>query len=388
MAADSGTRTLVRPRRRIASLDALRGLTLVSMIAYHACWDLVYLFHADWDWYRGTGAYIWQQSICWTFILLSGFCFSLGRRPLRRGLTVFGCGWVVTLVTVLFMPEEQIWFGVLTLIGSCMLLMVPLEKLLRHVPVGVGLAASAALFTLLRNVNQGTLGFEDWTLGTVPEGLYRNLLTAYIGFPPPDFFSTDYFSLLPWLFLFLAGHFLRRLLAGPMERLDPDALRCPPLCALGRQSLPVYMLHQPIVYGVLLGGAAHPVPQADKQHVPAVPGPAEQALHQQSALAGVLQEYREAVPLPDCRTHGFRGTHLLPAGPPGQVRRQADGPYTSRPGQHLVQQPESGLPPHRLRSVLRQVRASPPEYPEVQPAQNTLTTAREERHARCLRRFG
>ena len=229
MAADSGTRTLVRPRRRIASLDALRGLTLVSMIAYHACWDLVYLFHADWDWYRGTGAYIWQQSIC--------------------------C-WVVTLVTVLFMPEEQIWFGVLTLIGSCMLLMVPLEKLLRHVPVGVGLAASAALFTLLRNVNQGTLGFEDWTLGTVPEGLYRNLLTAYIGFPPPDFFSTDYFSLLPWLFLFLAGHFLRRLLAGPMERLDPDALRCPPLCALGRQSLPVYMLHQPVVYGVLLGGAA------------------------------------------------------------------------------------------------------------------------------------
>ena len=134
--------------------------------------------------------------------------------------------------------------------------------------------------------------------------------------------------------------------------------------------------------------AAHPVPQADKQHVPAVPGPAEQALHQQSTLAGVLQEYREAVPLPDCRTHGFRGTHLLPAGPPGQVRRQADGPYTSHPGQHLVQQPESGLPPHRLRSVLRQVRASPPEYPEVQPAQNTLTTAREERHARCLRRFG
>ena len=250
------TQPAVRPRRRIAALDALRGLTLLSMIAYHTCWDLVYLFGMDWDWYRGTGAYIWQQSICWTFILLSGCCFSLGRRPLRRGLTVFGCGWVVTLVTVLFMPEEQIWFGVLTLIGSCMLLMVPLEKLLRHVPVGVGLAASAALFTLLRNVNQGTLGFEDWTLGTVPEGLYCNLLTAYIGFPPPDFFSTDYFSLLPWLFLFLAGHFLRRLLAGPMERLDPDALRCPPLCALGRQSLPVYMLHQPIVYGVLLGGAA------------------------------------------------------------------------------------------------------------------------------------
>ena len=86
----------VRPRRRIAALDALRGLTLLSMIAYHTCWDLVYLFRMDWDWYRGTGAYIWQQSICWTFILLSGFCWSMGRQPLRRGLTVFACGWIVT----------------------------------------------------------------------------------------------------------------------------------------------------------------------------------------------------------------------------------------------------------------------------------------------------
>ena len=84
----------------------------------------------------------------------------------------------------------------------------------------------------------------------------RNLLTAWLGFPGPGFSSTDYFSLIPWLFLFLAGYFLRRLLDRPLERLDPDALRCPPLCALGRWSLPVYMLHQPVVYGVLLAGAA------------------------------------------------------------------------------------------------------------------------------------
>ena len=90
----------------------------------------------------------------------------------------------------------------------------------------------------------------------MPEGLYRNLFTAWLGFPGPGFSSTDYFSLVPWLFLFLAGYFLRRLLDRPLERLDPDALRCPPLCALGRWSLPVYMLHQPVVYGVLLAGAA------------------------------------------------------------------------------------------------------------------------------------
>ena len=242
--------------RRIAALDTLRGLMLVSMIAYHACWDLVYLFHRDWDWYRGTGAYIWQQSICWTFILLSGFCWQMGRHPLRRGLTVFGCGAAVSAVTLLFMPEERILFGVLTLIGSSMLLMIPVEKAARRIPVGAGLALSLALFALLRNVNRGTLGFEGLVLAELPAGLYRGLLTAYLGFPGPGFFSTDYFSLLPWFFLFLAGYFLRRLLERPMAEWDPDALRCPPLAALGRRSLAVYMVHQPVVYGALLALSA------------------------------------------------------------------------------------------------------------------------------------
>ena len=70
---------------RYAGLDTLRGVTLVSMMAYHACWDLVYIFGMDWDWYGSFGAYLWQQSICWTFILLSGYCVQLGRHRLRRG---------------------------------------------------------------------------------------------------------------------------------------------------------------------------------------------------------------------------------------------------------------------------------------------------------------
>lgn len=42
-------------RRRSGTLDSLRGLTLVSMMAYHACWDLVYLYGMPWDWYRSSG---------------------------------------------------------------------------------------------------------------------------------------------------------------------------------------------------------------------------------------------------------------------------------------------------------------------------------------------
>lgn len=234
-------------RPRWAGLDTLRGVTLVSMIAYHACWDLVYLYGLDWPWYQSTGAYIWQQSICWTFILLSGFCWPLGRHPLRRGLMAFGGGLLVSAVTMVMMPEDGIFFGVLTLLGTATLLTVPLDPLLRRVPARAGLAGSFLLFLLLRDVNAGYLGFEGVRILALPGWLYRSLFTACLGFPPAGFHSTDYFSLFPWIFLFLTGYFLHRL-----RREEPASLRLPVVSAMGRHSLVVYLLHQPLVYGVLL----------------------------------------------------------------------------------------------------------------------------------------
>lgn len=107
---------------RYALLDELRGLDLVSMMLYHGCWDLVNLFGIQADWYYGLPGHLWQQSICWVFILLSGFCVQLGHHTLRRGAQVFGAGALVTAVTLLFMPEDRVIFGVLTLLGSAMLL--------------------------------------------------------------------------------------------------------------------------------------------------------------------------------------------------------------------------------------------------------------------------
>ncbi|MHA5220614.1 heparan-alpha-glucosaminide N-acetyltransferase domain-containing protein [Dysosmobacter sp. Phy] len=238
-------------KTRYALPDTLRGLTLLSMIAYHGCWDMVYILGADWPWYQSSGAYLWQQSICWTFILLSGFSFSLGRRHWRRGRLVFGCGAVVTAVTLVVMPGQEIWFGVLTLLGSCMLLGALLERPLGRVPAGAGLVLSAALFVLTRSVNRGYLGFEGLRLAALPGELYRNMATAYLGFPFPGFRSTDYFSLVPWLFLFLTGYFLFRL-TGKHLAAAPDLGRCAPLEALGRRSLLVYMLHQPVLYGLTM----------------------------------------------------------------------------------------------------------------------------------------
>lgn len=235
---------------RLAGLDTIRGITLLSMMLYHTCWDLVFLFGKKIPGYSGLGGYVWQQSICWTFILLAGFCWSLGSHHLKRGLIVFGSGILITFVTLLVMPESRVIFGVLTLIGSCMLLLIPMEKLLLKLCAEIGLAGSFLLFLLFRNVNTGYLGSGNWNILKLPDGFYENLFTTYLGFPQKGFFSADYFSLLPWFFLFLTGFYLYQLVQKNhmMEKLF--SWRVPGFDVIGRHSLLIYLLHQPVVFGI------------------------------------------------------------------------------------------------------------------------------------------
>ena len=229
--------------KRLDGLDTLRGLTLVSMILYHACWDMVYMFDADWPWYRSRGAFLWQQSICWTFILLSGYCFRLGKHPFRRGGAVFAAGALVSAVTILFLPGNRVFFGILSLLGASMLLTALVRPYLSRVPAVPGLTISFALFLLCYRVPQRI--FFTFPL---PEALYRDDFTACFGFPPRGFLSTDYFPLLPWLFLFWCGFCLYDITRRDSALLS---VRLFPLAVMGRRSLWVYLLHQPIIYALL-----------------------------------------------------------------------------------------------------------------------------------------
>lgn len=228
--------------KRYCCLDALRGLCVVNMVAYHALWDLVFLRGVRLEWYMGAAGKLWQSAICFTFILLSGFCCGLGRRRLRRGLVVSACGGAVTAATLIFSPENRIIFGILTLLGACMLLAALLEKPLGAVPPAVGTAVSLALFALTYNINLA--GRPPLNL---PRRFYANLFTAWLGLPPEGFFSTDYFPLLPWSLLFFAGYFIYK--AAESRGLPlPEQSLCPPLEWAGRHSLVIYMLHQPLLF--------------------------------------------------------------------------------------------------------------------------------------------
>lgn len=235
-------------RRRFAVLDTLRGFAVLNMVVFHGVYDWVYIFGRPAAWFTGTGnAYGWQQFICWTFILVAGAVFPLGRRPYKRGLVVFGCGMVLTAVTVLAMPSEQILFGILHFLGLAMLLTAPLRKWLLRVPAAVGAAGSFLLFLLTKSLPYGGLGLGDVLLWRLPAAWYSQRWTFPLGLMGPDFYSADYFPLLPWLFLFWTGMYLWRALSARWGGRLADIGPVPVFGWLGRHSLAVYMVHQPLL---------------------------------------------------------------------------------------------------------------------------------------------
>lgn len=226
--------------KRFAILDTYRGFVIINMIAFHFLYDVFMVFGIDRYWYFEPVNRIWQQFICWSFILLSGWVWPYGaKKALKRGLFVNLCGLIVTVVTILFLPSEIVIFGVLNFIGCAILLMLPLQKLLEKIKPLTGLFLFFALFLLFYNCN-------DWNIGV------ESILLIPIGFPTRGFYSSDYFSILPWFFLYVTGYYLGRFLENKKGFLRICDVKIPVLDIIGRKSIWIYLIHQPLCYGICL----------------------------------------------------------------------------------------------------------------------------------------
>lgn len=227
-------------KKRIWELDALRGLFVLIMVGVHLCYDLVNFFGAAV--FRLAALFLGLQA--WggvAFVVLSGCCASLGSAPLRRGAQILACGSLVSAVTLGlaftgFGEGIVIYFGVLHCLGCCMILWAFLRKLPRMGLAVLGIAAIAAGLWLARQ----SFAFP-WLLP--------------LGFMPRDFLTADYFPLLPHLGFFLLGAMLGETLYRQRKSLLPDAWetlgasRFLGFC--GRHSLIIYLLHQPVLTGLL-----------------------------------------------------------------------------------------------------------------------------------------
>lgn len=142
--------------RRVILFDELRGVMILSMLAYHICYDLAEVVRLPgMGWFYSDAAGWWQLSICGTFILISGACCFYSKNNLKRGLRLFLLGMLFTLVTALIVPDLLIVFGLLHFLGIAVLLAVPLKRLFELIPPVWGMAACLLLFWLFYHVQNG-----------------------------------------------------------------------------------------------------------------------------------------------------------------------------------------------------------------------------------------
>lgn len=237
-------------RRRIRLLDTLRGLAVTFMIIFHTEYDLVFMFDALWL----KEAFYVQSDYSWIatalFVFLAGITIRFSHQPAKHGARVLAIAACFTLVTAFIFSGSAIYFGALHLIACGMLAYSLASGVTDKLPWWVGLLLCAALFVFTRHISEGYLGIGQLRL-TLPIVLLRNNLLYPFGIISGGFSSVDYLPLVPWLFMFFCGVFVGR----PVQESQlPDVFYkdiCPPLTWLGKHSLLIYIIHQPIVYAIL-----------------------------------------------------------------------------------------------------------------------------------------
>ena len=227
-------------KQRIWEIDALRGFLILCVILAHAlyCGEFMLGLYRLPLWLN-TFLFQYAGSL---FVVLSGLSATLGHKSVKRGLLVFGCGMVLTLGSAIaillgFVDEGfLIKFGVLHLLGLCMIL----YPLLKQLPDLALLVFGTVIIAL---------GY--WFATFTVEARY---LFAF-GLVYPGFTSGDFFPVFPQLGWFCIGILLGRHLYREKTTRFPliDASIWPirALCFLGQHTLPIFVFHLPVVGGVM-----------------------------------------------------------------------------------------------------------------------------------------
>lgn len=240
VAASAISRAPDRTPFRVTAVDGLRGLAVAGMVVFHLAWDCHAFGLTSVDpnvqpLWHGFG-----QTVAATFLFLSGVSSGLARRvdasstrvPWRL-LRVAAAACVVTVTTWLFAPQEAIYFGVL----HCIVVANIIALLLRSAP-------SSALLCL---------GLACLAVPHLWFGNRSGPALAWLGLGTSEPRTLDFRPLFPWLAPVLFGAVAVR--TGMVDRLSsgpPGAAVARWMCNAGRHSLPIYLLHQPVMMGFLL----------------------------------------------------------------------------------------------------------------------------------------
>ena len=114
-----------------------------------------------------------------------------------------------------------------------------------------GALISLLLYAVSYDLQKGCVGFFGLDIVKLPDFLYLCKYLAFLGFPSSDFVSADYFPILPWIFLFMAGFYLWNFIAQK-NLAKYFEFKIPLFDKIGKYSLWIYLAHQPVIMGVLM----------------------------------------------------------------------------------------------------------------------------------------
>lgn len=229
---------------RADRLDALRGAAIVWMVGFHFCFDLNYFGWLQQDFYRDPFWTTQRTAIVSLFLFCAGsgqaLAVAAGQgagRFWRRWGRVAGCALLVSAGSWWMFPRGWISFGILHGMAAMLL---ALRLGLARWPTWALLALAA-------------LALVAPQLGGHP--FFDSRWTNWVGLVTHKPVTEDYAPVLPWLGVMLLGFvFTRSRPALWSGRLAPGAqglALLAPLALLGRWPLSIYMLHQPLLLGLL-----------------------------------------------------------------------------------------------------------------------------------------
>jgi uncharacterized membrane protein len=234
--AVTGAPTRVPPR--LPGLDALRGLAILAMAAYHFGFDLRWFGLARFDLEHDARWIAARSMILGSFLLVAGASLVLAsqradfaQRFLVRLAQIVAAALLVSVASRLAFPATWIWFGVLHAIAVSLVLAWPLAGRPR-------LALALGVAIVLAGLALANRTFDAPPLN-------------WVGFMTHKPATEDYVPLFPWAGLVLVGVALGHALRARPGVLDPLARLPRALRFLGRHSLVIYLVHQPLLIALL-----------------------------------------------------------------------------------------------------------------------------------------
>ena len=222
-------------KERIWEIDAFRGLFILFVIVIHTIYDIEYIFDKPLN--LPDAYYFVQANGGLLFILISGISITLGTKHIKRGFIVLGTALIITIASILFLGgETPIYFGILHFLAFAML-SYPIYK---KIPNQLLIRLAIIIFAL---------GLYFHAIN------FKNSYFLILGLRNGELLMGDYFPVMPNLAYFFLGIVIGRAFYSDKKSLFPNFPSSNPIIGffrfLGRYSLVFYLLHQPLVIGIL-----------------------------------------------------------------------------------------------------------------------------------------